>query len=85
MWYKKLELFLEQGINFRANSFFKTGSKFGVLGGTYPPKKYPSASPPPNNVELDSMHEAKVNITKGISLRKHQQFQTLEVIFSKKR
>ena len=75
MWYKKLELFLEKGINFRANSFFKTGTKFGVLGGT----------DPNNNVELGSMHEAKVNITKGISLRKHQQFQTLEVIFSKKR
>ena len=27
--------------------FFRTGCQFGVPGGTYPPKKYPSASPPP--------------------------------------
>ena len=27
--------------------FFRTGCQFGVLGGTYPPKKYSSAPPPP--------------------------------------
>ena len=26
--------------------FFRTGYQFGVPGGTYPPKKYPSALPP---------------------------------------
>ena len=36
--------FLERGINFRRNCF-RTGRQFGVLGGTYPPKKYPSAPP----------------------------------------
>ena len=35
---------LERGINFRGN-FFRTGCQFGVQGGTYPPKKYPSAPP----------------------------------------
>ena len=36
---------LERGVNFRGN-FFWTGCQFGVPGGTYPPKKYPSAPPP---------------------------------------
>ena len=36
--------FLERGINFRRNCL-RTGRQFGVLGGTYPPKKYPSAPP----------------------------------------
>ena len=33
------------GYQFQGKFFFRTGCQFGVLGGTYPPKKYPSASP----------------------------------------
>ena len=53
--YKKLAHFLhgvsvlgrvlEQGIKNWPIS--RTGCQFGVLGGTYPPKRYPSAPPPP--------------------------------------
>ena len=35
---------LERGINFRG-IFFRTGCQSGGPGGTYPPKKYPSAPP----------------------------------------
>ena len=42
--YKRLAQMLERGISFKANS--RTGCQFGVPGGTYPPKKYPSAPPP---------------------------------------
>ena len=82
MGYKKLEVFLEQGINLRANSFLKRDPNFLESWAAHSHPKNTRVAP--NNVELGSMHEAKVNITKGVSLRKHQQFQTLEVIFSKK-
>ena len=35
---------LERGINFKG-IVFRTGCQFGGPGGTYPPKKYPSAPP----------------------------------------
>ena len=42
---RKLPNFLEQGITSVAKSF-KTGSTFGGLGGTHPPKTYSSTPPP---------------------------------------
>ena len=45
--------------------FFRTGCQFGVPGGTYPPKKYPSAPPPPGisiTVQREHTIEKKVLI-----------------------
>ena len=43
--YKKVAHFLN-GVSILWEFFFRTGCQFGVPGGTYPPKKYPSAPPP---------------------------------------
>ena len=42
--YKKLAHF-QNGVSILGENFFKTGCQFGVLGGTYTPKKYSSAPP----------------------------------------
>ena len=42
--YKKLAHF-QNWVSILAESFFRTGCQFGVPGGTYPPKKFSSASP----------------------------------------
>ena len=44
--YKKLAHF-QNGVSILGEIFFRTGCQFGVPGGTYPPKKYPCAPPPP--------------------------------------
>ena len=46
--YKKLAHF-QNGVSILGEIFSRTGCQFGVPGGTYPPKKYPSA--PPGSVE----------------------------------
>ena len=33
----------QNGVSILGEMFFRTGCQFGVPGGTYPPKKYPSA------------------------------------------
>ena len=35
----------QNGVSILGKIFFRTGCQFGVSGGTYPPKKYPSAPP----------------------------------------
>ena len=42
--YKKLAHF-QNGVSILGEIFSRTGCQFGVPGGTYPPKKYPSAPP----------------------------------------
>ena len=44
--YKKLAHFYNGG-SILGENVSRTGCQFGVPGGTYPPKKYPSAPPPP--------------------------------------
>ena len=44
--YKKLAYF-QNGVSIVGKFFSRTGCHFGVPGGTCPPKKYPSAPPPP--------------------------------------
>ena len=45
MGHKKLAYF-QNGVLILGEFFFRTGCQFGVLGGTYPPKRYSSAPPP---------------------------------------
>ena len=60
-------IFLERGLSPIAKPF-ETGSKFGNLGGTYPPKSYSSTHPgvPTNSVyqvlSLSGMKSESVNI-----------------------
>ena len=42
--YKKLAHF-QNGVSILGEIFVRTGCQFGVLGGKYPPQKYPSAPP----------------------------------------
>ena len=54
--YKKLAHF-QNGVSILGEFFFRTGCQFGVPGGTYPPKKYPSA--PPRDVSTRFHDEIK--------------------------
>ena len=38
--------YFQNGVSILGEFFFRKGCQFGVLGGTYPPKKYSIAPPP---------------------------------------
>ena len=72
--------FLERGIIFRAHEsssfvsshlkLFKDslGCQFGGPGGTYPPKKYPWASPPPPGLSYIVLQQLPANQAKSFKL-----------------